>query len=142
MSQELIQRLQGDLPLGDGSYWSRFSIDLREALRLIDKQAKEISVLKISHEVSLRTISEQSELINKVIAIDDELRAEISLLQKVANEDQAELDELRAALARCRNWFESQQKVVSKGCGSEFTLMQLRDERDAIDYAISKQEPS
>lgn len=39
--------------------------------------------------------------------------------------------DLIIALERCENWFESQAKVVSKGCRSPFDLMILRDERDA-----------
>lgn len=50
----------------------------------------------------------------------------------------AERDALKAALERCENWFESQAKVVSKGCGSPFDLMMLRDERDACSKALKE----
>lgn len=48
---------------------------------------------------------------------------------------------IRDALVRARDWFESQAKVVSKGCGSPWNLMQLRDERDAADAALSAAPP-
>ena len=48
----------------------------------------------------------------------------------------AERDALKTSLERCENWFESQAKVVSKGCGSPFDLMMLRDERDACTEAL------
>lgn len=46
--------------------------------------------------------------------------------------------DLIIALERCENWFESQAKVVSKGCGSPFNLMMLRDERDACNEAMKE----
>lgn len=48
---------------------------------------------------------------------------------------------IRDALVRARDWFESQAKVVSKGCGSPWNLMQLRDERDAADAALTAAPP-
>lgn len=46
--------------------------------------------------------------------------------------------ELTEALTNARDWFESQAKALSKGCGSPFELMQVRDERDACDAALAQ----
>lgn len=45
--------------------------------------------------------------------------------------------ELRAALIEARDWFESQAKAVSKGCGSSYELHDLRVQRDALDAALA-----
>ena len=44
---------------------------------------------------------------------------------------------LRAALIEARDWFESQAKAVSKGCGSSYELHDLRVQRDALDAALA-----
>lgn len=44
--------------------------------------------------------------------------------------------DLRAALTEARDWFESQAKAVSKGCGSSYELHDLRVQRDALDAAL------
>ena len=44
---------------------------------------------------------------------------------------------LRAALIEARDWFESQAKAVSKGCGSSYELHDLREQRDALDAALA-----
>ena len=45
--------------------------------------------------------------------------------------------DLRAALIEARDWFESQAKAVSKGCGSSYELHDLRVQRDALDAALA-----
>lgn len=44
---------------------------------------------------------------------------------------------LRAALIEARDWFESQAKAVSKGCGSSYELHDLRMQRDALNAALA-----
>jgi len=46
-------------------------------------------------------------------------------------------DELLAAVTVCRDWLESQAKTISKGCGSPFELMAVREQRDLLDAAIA-----
>lgn len=48
---------------------------------------------------------------------------------------------LREEVTRCRDWFEAQAKVKSKGGPSSWELMLLRDERDAADEALAASEP-
>lgn len=48
---------------------------------------------------------------------------------------------LREEVTRCRNWFEAQAKVKSKGSPSSWELMLLRDDRDAADEALAATEP-
>ena len=48
---------------------------------------------------------------------------------------------LREEVTRCRNWFEAQAKVKSKGSPSSWEFMLLRDERDAADEALAATEP-
>lgn len=48
---------------------------------------------------------------------------------------------LREEVTRCRDWFEAQAKVKSKGSPSSWELMLLRDERDAADEALAATEP-
>ena len=45
--------------------------------------------------------------------------------------------DMRAALIEARDWFESQAKAVSKGCGSSYELHDLRMQRDALDAALA-----
>lgn len=45
--------------------------------------------------------------------------------------------DLRAALTEARDWFESQAKAVSKGCGSSYELHDLRVQRDALDATLT-----
>ena len=45
--------------------------------------------------------------------------------------------DLRASLIEARDWFESQAKAVSKGCGSSYELNDLRVQRDALDAALA-----
>ena len=45
--------------------------------------------------------------------------------------------DLRAALIEARDWFESQAKAVSKGCGYSYELHDLRVQRDALDAALA-----
>ena len=45
--------------------------------------------------------------------------------------------DLRATLIEARDWFESQAKAVSKGCGSSYELHDLRTQRDALDAALA-----
>ena len=44
---------------------------------------------------------------------------------------------LRAALIEARDWFESQAKDASKGCGPSYELHDLRVQRDALDAALA-----
>lgn len=46
MEERLTDRMRGYLPEGDGSYWSRFSLDLREAINKIEAQAMQIAELR------------------------------------------------------------------------------------------------
>jgi hypothetical protein len=46
--------------------------------------------------------------------------------------------ELREALESARNWFESQHKMISKGCGSTWDMLQCAEQRDAIEAALTK----
>lgn len=48
---------------------------------------------------------------------------------------------LREEVTRCRDWFEAQAKVKSKGSPSSWEFMLLRDERDAADEALAATEP-
>lgn len=50
---------------------------------------------------------------------------------------EAERDALRAALEEARDWFESQAKAISKGCGSSWDLMQVREQRDKSEAALT-----
>lgn len=43
----------------------------------------------------------------------------------------------RALIAELRDWFESQAKTISKGCGSPFELMQVREMRDKCEVALT-----
>lgn len=47
---------------------------------------------------------------------------------------------LREEVTRCRDWFEAQAKVKSKGSPSSWELMLLHDERDAADEALAATE--
>jgi hypothetical protein len=47
---------------------------------------------------------------------------------------------LREEVTRCRDWFEAQAKVKSKGGPSSWELMLLRDERDAADEVLAATE--
>ncbi|MFA9286446.1 hypothetical protein ACCQ08_16780, partial [Comamonas sp. SY3] len=69
------------------------------------------------------------------------IRAKGRELAQLSARQAAPDEALRDALVRARDWFESQAKVVSKGCGSPWNLMQLRDERDAADSALSAAPP-
>lgn len=68
----------------------------------------------------------QSEADN-AIAERDQLREQVALL--------------REEVTRCRDWFEAQAKVKSKGSPSSWELVLLRDERDAADEALAATEP-
>ena len=50
--------------------------------------------------------------------------------------------DMRAALTEARDWFESQAKAVSKGCGSSYELHDLRMQRDALDAALAAPAPA
>jgi hypothetical protein len=50
----------------------------------------------------------------------------------------ARVGELTEALTNARDWFESQAKSISKGNGSPFELIQVRDQRDACDAALAQ----
>ena len=50
--------------------------------------------------------------------------------------------DMRAALIEARDWFESQAKAVSKGCGSSYELHDLRMQRDALDAALAAAAPA
>lgn len=45
--------------------------------------------------------------------------------------------DVRAALIEARDWFESQAKDASKGCGPSYELHDLREQRDALDAALA-----
>lgn len=44
---------------------------------------------------------------------------------------------VRDALVQARDWFESQAKATSKGCGSTWDLLQVREQRDLADAALN-----
>lgn len=44
------------------------------------------------------------------------------------------------ALKNARDWFEAQAKSISKGNGSSWDLMQVREQRDLCDAAIAQLE--
>jgi hypothetical protein len=60
---------------------------------------------------------------------------EIAELRKLRDEIES-LRKLRDTVMHCREWFETQAKVKSKGVPSLWDLMPLRDERDAADEAL------
>ena len=73
---------------------------------------------------------------------------EVATLRELKQLYQTEREQLREQVAllreevtRCRNWFEAQAKVKSKGSPSSWELMLLRDDRDAADEAIAATEP-
>lgn len=51
-------------------------------------------------------------------------------------------DRLRAALQDAHDWFESQAKAISKGCGSSWDLMQVREQRDRIAAELAALTPA
>ena len=52
-----------------------------------------------------------------------------------------QVEVLRDVVTRCRDWFETQANVNSKGGPSSWELMLLRDERDAAEEALAATEP-
>ena len=46
-------------------------------------------------------------------------------------------DVVRKALTAARDWFEAQAKVISKGNGSSWDLLQVREQRDLCDAALA-----
>jgi len=58
-------------------------------------------------------------------------------LENQLSERDRQVTLLRNEVTRCRDWFETQAKVTSKGGPSSFELMLLRDERDAADEALT-----
>lgn len=52
-------------------------------------------------------------------------------------DSQKQVKMLRDEVIRCRDWFETQAKVTSKGGPSSWELMLLRDERDAAEEALA-----
>lgn len=55
----------------------------------------------------------------------------------MTNTSTASVAELITALTEARDWFESQAKAVSKGCGSSYELHDLRVQRDALDVVLA-----
>jgi hypothetical protein len=121
--EELALRLRSYLPLGDGSLWSQSSKDIALAADALEAKERENAGLRHSYEAIQSVCSNDQVTMSKLIAERDSLAEQVKVL--------------REALERSRNWFESQAKVVSKGCGSPFELMMLRDERDALDAALA-----
>jgi hypothetical protein len=62
------------------------------------------------------------------------------VIQQLASRD-VEVAKLRDEVIRCRDWFETQVKVKSKGGPSSWELMLLRDERDAAEEALAATAP-
>lgn len=91
----------------------------------------------------------------ELLAESDQLRQQLSEAQAEALEQarivgmggEREIDLrkqvtlLRDEVTRCRDWFETQANVTSKGGPSSWELMLLRDERDAADKALAATEP-
>lgn len=50
---------------------------------------------------------------------------------------EAENEILRAAGMTALWWFEAQAKVISKGSGSSWDLMQVREQRDALELVLT-----
>ena len=67
--------------------------------------------------------------------------ARIELMGETALNQQKREVMLRDEVTRCRDWFETQAKVTSKGGPSSWELMLLRDERDAAEEALAATEP-
>jgi len=49
----------------------------------------------------------------------------------------AQIEMLLESIERCRNWFETQARVVSKGGPSSWEMMLLRDEQDALETVLA-----
>lgn len=62
-------------------------------------------------------------------------------LQKENDQLREQVALLRDEVTRCRDWFETQAKVNSKGGPSSWELMLLHDERDAAEEALDATEP-
>jgi len=63
--------------------------------------------------------------------------AQIATMRETALNQQKREVMLLDEVTRCRDWFETQAKVTSKGGPSSWELMLLRDERDAAEEALA-----
>ena len=48
-------------------------------------------------------------------------------------------DTIREALQNARDWFDQQRDAISKGAGSTWDLLQVREQRDLCDAALAAQ---
>ncbi len=93
----------------------------------VESQQEEIAELRQQLAEAQAEVLEQA----RIVGMSGE--REIALRQQVGL--------LRDEVTRCRDWFETQANVTSKGGPSSWELMLLRDERDAADKALAATEP-
>ena len=100
-----------------------YDVDLASAGTLIESLRQQLAA---AHE-NIRIANAQSE----------EFERKWYLTKDALEDSQKREVVLRNEVTRCRDWFETQVKVTSKGGPSSWELMLLRDERDAADQALA-----
>ncbi len=117
--QDCIAMLQDDLIYNDPLYQQGFQAGAASRDAEVTQLREQLDDMAGRNLVNQNAVRLQKEKVA-------ELREQVALL--------------RDEVTRCRDWFETQAKVNSKGGPSSWELMLLHDERDAAEEALDATE--